>query len=553
MTLIRRNPRSLSGRRLGARIGQPGKEGSRQLLPASDPVTPIRVLERPRHAREEEAGPSPPDAGDVQISRSLAGRVMLDRAAGTASKIYTPPLLVRLLYRLAFQAPFPYVRNSAALQAAEARRQVAGLLTRFWYGRDLVAPVLRIEPDEAGLVFVTKLIEGGRPSDKRRARAFLTGLRRHFVAAGLPTWQVDPLNPRAVDNLVETPDGSYRIIDLESGLVSPIMPLGQWLAALRSGQLPVFDDVFVEKAKRYVLQHGAEIQDAIGPSGLAELEIAIERYDDHAHAWHAAEPRVWSRLIRLPVRLASQVFHSLQLLRPSRISAAGRNLMRRGTAVLDSWLRSGITRLREEGNLGEDEAMKLEASLDDAETPVALSHLGAHMAMTVPLRFPFGSIGRFMWTLSFRLSTEWKALVKRRSHEEIRSGRRVHTVPVMLLSVIPGIGAAAYVASVPVRRNPRLAAVLLDQTLSKLPFKLYETLRLRPLVLRLLRPTSPERLQTRRNRQTDTAGIWTTPSPRLVESVLARERDNVRPITDELSTVAVVGSESSEQGFRRAG
>ena len=552
MTLLRRNPRSLSGRRLGARIDQPGKESSRQLLTASDPVTPIRVLERPRYGREEEAAASPPSEGAIQISRSLAGRVMLDRAAGTASKIYTPPLVVRLLYRLAFQAPFPYVRNSAALHAAEARRQIAGLLTRFWYGRDLVAPVLSIEPDEHGLVFVTKLIEGGRPSDRRRARAFLTGLRRRFVAAGLPTWQVDPLNPRAVDNLVETPDGSYRIIDLESGLVSPVMPLGQWLAALRSGQLPVFDDVFIEKAKRYVLQHGAEIQDAIGPSGLAGLEAAIERYAEQARVWHAGEPRIWGWLIRLPGSLAGWTGHYLQPLSPSRIGAAGRRLMRRGTAMLDSWLRSGLTRLREEGILGEEEATKLEASLDAAETPVALSHLGAHMAMTVPLRFPFGSIGRFMWTLSFRLSTEWKALVRRRRDEGIRSGRRVHTVPVMLVSLVPGIGAAAYVASVPVRRNPRLAAVLLDQTFTKLPFKLYERLRMRPLVLRLLRPPSPERLQTRRNRQIGN-GVWTIPSPRMVESVLAGDRDTVWPAEPESSAAARVRGDPSETGIRRAG
>jgi hypothetical protein len=514
-------------------------------------MTPIRVLERPRY--EDESAASPPSEGAVQISRSLAGRVMLDRAAGTASKIYTPPLVVRVLYRLAFQAPFPYVRNSAALHAAEARRQIAGLLTRFWYGRDLVAPVLSIEPDGRGLVFVTKLVEGGRPSDKRRARAFLTGLRGRFVAAGLPTWQVDPLNPRAVDNLVETPDGSYRIIDLESGLVSPIMPLGQWLAGLRSGQLPVFDDVFVEKAKRYVLQHGAEIQDAIGPSGLAGLEAAIERYAEQARVWHAGEPRIWGRLIRLPGRLAGWTGHYLQLLSPSRMRAASKRVMRRGAAVLDSWLRSGITRLREEGNLGEDEAKKLESSLDDAETPVALSHLGAHMAMTVPLRFPFGSIARFVWTLSFRLSTEWNALVRRGHIEEVHSGRRVHTVPVMLVSLVPGIGAAAYVASVPVQRNPRLAAVLLDQTFTKLPFKLYERLRMRPLVLRLLRPRSPERLETRRNRQSGGNGVWTIPSPRMVESVLARDRDTVRPAVPESSAAARVRSDPSETGFRRAG
>ena len=47
-----------------------------------------------------------------EVHRSLSSTVVLDPASGTATKVYDhPPLFVRLLYRVAFQAPFPYVRG----------------------------------------------------------------------------------------------------------------------------------------------------------------------------------------------------------------------------------------------------------------------------------------------------------------------------------------------------------------------------------------------------------------------------------------------------------
>lgn len=107
-----------------------------------------------------------------------------------------------------------------------------------------------------------------------------------------------------------------------------------------------------------------------------------------------------------------------------------------------------------------------------------MTHLGAHVAMSVPLRFPFGSIGRLIWTLAFRLSAEWRAIVWRRDDEAVRGARRIHTLPVMLLAALPGAGAVAYVAAEPVRRNRPLLAVLVDQAGRKLPLRLYEKLHL---------------------------------------------------------------------------
>ena len=89
----------------------------------------------------------------VKIARSIASVVYLDEAAGTAAKEYRPPSVVRILHRLAFQAPFAYQRNRAALEAAAAKRKIAGLLTRHQYGQDMVVPVLEIRNVEDNYQF----------------------------------------------------------------------------------------------------------------------------------------------------------------------------------------------------------------------------------------------------------------------------------------------------------------------------------------------------------------------------------------------------------------
>ena len=50
-----------------------------------------------------------------RIENSIASVVVLDPEAGTATKVYKPPPVVRLLYWLAFQAKFPYEGNAIAL------------------------------------------------------------------------------------------------------------------------------------------------------------------------------------------------------------------------------------------------------------------------------------------------------------------------------------------------------------------------------------------------------------------------------------------------------
>ena len=101
------------------------------------------------------------------------------------------------------------------------------------------------------------------------------------------------------------------------------------------------------------------------------------------------------------------------------------------------------------------------------------------------LRFPFGSILRPLWTLSI-----WA----RELYRYARTGSkaclwfiRVHTPAVVALSVIPGFGGFAYLASRPLRRVV-LIRLMLDQMGRKVPFKLYSRLGLQRLIAPRKRP-----------------------------------------------------------------
>ena len=132
-----------------------------------------------------------------------------------------------------------------------------------------------------------------------------------------------------------------------------------------------------------------------------------------------------------------------------------------------------MERLVEEGHLDPEEGEKAMRSLEAPETLAVLGHLGAHIAISVPLRFPFGSIARFGWVVFFRLRSEVRALVRREADELLRGSRKIHTLWVALLSPVPGLGTFAYIVAEPLRKNRPLLAVMLDEGLRKLPFGLY--------------------------------------------------------------------------------
>ena len=336
--------------------------------------------------------PSPPDGGIV-MTGSIASTVKLDYDSGVAEKRYERTRLVRALYRVAFQAPFPYRDNEDALEAALHRRTVAGLLTQHWFGERMVARAFDAhrEPDDSH-TFVTELIRGTAPTDRGHAKDALRELTARFDEAGLPTWQVGWYNPRALGNLIEQADDSYRIIDLESNLVTPVMPPSELVRALRAGQFPAFDDIDVERLRGYLEVNREGLAASLGEVDARRLSDASEAYAAAAARWHGGERRLLPRALRIAFRLADV---------PTWVRGI-RRAVRRGERLGHDVTVAGIETWQAEGRLTELEAERLRASVAEREVASATRHLGVHLALSIPLRFPLGSIARSLWTLTLR-------------------------------------------------------------------------------------------------------------------------------------------------------
>ena len=244
-------------------------------------------IPHPRSKKEAE-----PVLEGVTVTGSIASKVYLDWKAGTATKEYSPPLPIRALYRLAFQAPFPYQGRKDALDAAVAKRKIAGLLTRHRFGYDMVAAAYGIHKGENGYRFETELIEGAEPRSNIEVEDLLNKMYAFFHETGMPTWQIAPGNPHAYSNFIRRPNGELKLIDLESALVSPSYPWKELRAALRDGNFPTFDDVDFVQLHSYVDTNTLELTKTLGAKGLEELNEAIESAESSSRSWKESEPRV---------------------------------------------------------------------------------------------------------------------------------------------------------------------------------------------------------------------------------------------------------------------
>lgn len=439
-------------------------------------VRPYLAVKRGRVRLGLKGRKASPEATEVTVVKSIASTVYLDRIAGTASKEYTPPLPVKLVYWLSFQSQFPYVNRRDALLAAAHRRKVAGLLTKYRFGYDLVAQVIRVERNSSRYRLVTELVPGTGPKSNREVGATLKELSSYFEMVGLPTWQVSPSNPGAYSNFILTPAGQLKLVDFESALVSPIIPPAQLGQLVRQGLVPGFDDIDFPRLRGYVTQNAASILDHLGGTGLAQLEEAISACEEHTQLWKESEPRIWGRLAR---RLSS-------IPNPAHFMSGLKLRLKDADQVAQAFLNDGLQRWVEEKRIDEQQAAKLHDGVEMASRSGALRHLGALLILTVVLRFPVGSIARFGWVVSFRVKAHLDSLRGKIAREEYRLARSIHSIPVMLFSLAPGIGGAAYFASTPMRKAG-VARLMIDQSATKLPFSLYRRLRLE----RILPPSRP--------------------------------------------------------------
>ena len=401
-----------------------------------------------------------------RIEKSIASVVVLDPEQKTATKVYIPPPVVKLLYWLAFQSKFPYTSNEAALQAAAYRRKIASLLTIHRFGVDLVAPVTEISCLHGDCNFVTEFVPGSKVENDQEAKLFLTQVAETFAEAGLSVWQINPRNPHAHTNLILTPEGNYKIIDLESAVVTILPAKGQWHSSLKRGSIPVFDDIDFSRLAAYITANYAALEASLGADGLARLKDAAKSGEQAIQDWKDCEPRIWGWLISRVYRLMDWKAH-LQHLRAALHGA---------DKAAEVFLLSGIKRWETAGRLTNSEARSLRAYISSPEIHDATRHLGAHLVLSAVFRFPIGSIARLAWTVSFWTRTRSRDLRSRPTTSGIKVSD-IHNPLVMMLSILPGIGTVAYLAARPLRRK-LLVRLILDQIAWKLPFKLYGRLHL---------------------------------------------------------------------------
>ena len=410
------------------------------------------------------------DCPSCRTERSIASLVLLNPEKGTATKVYQPSFLVRMIYWLAFQAKFPYVGNQFAFQAAIYRRKVAGILTQHMFGKDLVARVLAVNDTGGKYEFVTEYIPGEKVENDDEAKKYLAQVSDTFSQAGLSVCQINPHNPHAHTNLIRTPQGDLKIIDLESALATPFLAKGQLRSAIKAGNFPVFDDIDFPSMRNYLADNAASLEASLGPNRLAELEHAVGHLEEVIQSWKQSELRLWGRLAKWTYRF----FNWKATYTTSKAAVMGAD------GAAQSFFSAGIERWDREGRLAATETEALKGYLASREVNNAMRHLGVHLVMTAIFPFPIESIMRLAWTLSFWMKLQ-VARFRHNAGAGPEGGPNIHNPLVMFLSVIPDLGAVAYLASRPLRRK-LLVRLLLDQIAWKLPFRLYRRLHLAGLL-----------------------------------------------------------------------
>jgi hypothetical protein len=151
-----------------------------------------------------------------------------------------------------------------------------------------------------------------------------------------------------------------------------------------------------------------------------------------------------------------------------------------GREKVDEFLKSGIEVWEREDRITPQQAEALVQSLNTPEVEHGLMHAGAHFAISIPLRFPFGAAARFLYTLGLRLQAELMGIRHRQRPIE---SRRTHTLLVMLIALLPGFGRAAYFFSPALASHRMLLVIPFDQLSRKLPGRSYDRFHLDALFL----------------------------------------------------------------------
>jgi hypothetical protein len=321
------------------------------------------------------------------------------------------------------------------------------------------------------------------------------------------------------------------IVDLESGLVAPIASRTTWQRAIRRGLVPLYDDTFFDITREYIARNEAAIRAVLGAERMDELMATLTAAEAAALAWHGSEPRLWSRLVRgLWTGFGVRTWRS-------RAAATLAGSQEKAQA----WIGRAITTWETEGRVTAAEAATMRAHMHSAEFQAMLPHLGAHIIISIPLRFPLGSIARVAWTVGVLGVATGRLLMRRIDRRAWQQAWQIHSPLVALLSAVPGFGTFAYLAAKPVRSNRLVLRATADVALQKLPWRLYHRTGLPRLIARPLGATTDPGVAPVRPE------IWLLPQPGFMAAMVHPD------VTDHAARtrpIRIVPSRGAPRGTR---
>ncbi len=245
---------------------------------------------------------------------------------------------------------------------------------------------------------------------------------------------------------------------------------GQLRSALRSGNIPIFDDIDFTRLNAYINTHEDALTTSLGTQGLAEFRKVSGQGELLIREWKESEPRIAGRVI-------SKLYRFLN------IKGAAQHVMgaiQGADAIAIDFLKAGIDRWEKEGTIEAEKAETLRAYLSSGTVNNAIHRMGVHMVLSIVIAIPIPglrSAARFLWTLFFWFKFQLKRVFRRPGPDGTKP-ENIHNPLVMFIALIPGFGAVAYLGARPLRQKI-LIRLMLDQSAWKLPFNLYSRFRLR--------------------------------------------------------------------------
>lgn len=237
-------------------------------------------------------------AESAQLGRGRSGIVFLDASPdGTAiaRKVFIDGLAARVVNYFFSGAPAAYGWNEDAITSAYYSREIVSNLVEYWFGDRLKvakARGFRWNEKHRAYELETEFIDGRHaslhhPFSQQNENELsdlvnniMKPLQERLIESGFDglVWQAGKGNPVAPNNfmLEKSPnENRWAWIDLESGVPAmfPLNPLS-YLFYLRKSlkhRRALFDDVDIEKLAKYVLDHQAELTNALGTGRVQKL------------------------------------------------------------------------------------------------------------------------------------------------------------------------------------------------------------------------------------------------------------------------------------------